>query len=233
MKRKYLKKTLFALCMVIFLGTFVSMVLLFCGPRFKDWQNVLTIISAAFGIFALPFTIYSTYVVWIELRNGTTCSKRKLRCHAKKLSGIINAFTPDYIIYVAGNCSKLYEDYLKFQINPYTNPVALPAILRYYNPPTKKHMLLSKKFYIVSDLIQNLELHGNERIVILDDISKTGDTIKTIKQYLIKKCSVSSANILTCSFVVDKYGYPSSAEPSFYCLRTEVKDDFRFPWRQA
>ena len=25
--------------MVLFLGTFVSTVLLFCGPRFKDWQT--------------------------------------------------------------------------------------------------------------------------------------------------------------------------------------------------
>lgn len=192
-------------------------------------KELLTVVSSLASLIALPLSIYSTYILFIELRNGCTCSKKMIEKGAEKLARDINAFQPTRIIYVDGNSTLLYENYVSKHIKAGCPVIALPNI-----PKTSLSQFGASKVVSTNKFIINVDsctFTSDERVVIFDDITKTGETIKELKKYLIDDCKLSPLNILTCGFITDKFGYANSAEPGFYFLRTEVKDGYRFPWR--
>lgn len=192
-------------------------------------KELLTVVSSLASLIALPLSIYSTYILFIELRNGCTCSKKMIEKGAEKLAHDINAFQPTKIIYADGNSTQLYENYVSKYIKVSCSVVALPNISKTSLCPfgTSK-VVLTNKFIINVD---SCTFNSDERVVIFDDVTKTGETIKELKKYLIDDCKIPPINILSVGFITDKLGYANSAEPSFYFLKTEIKDGYRFPWR--
>lgn len=194
-------------------------------------EDLLTIVSSLASVIALPLSIYSTYILFVELRNGCTCSKRMIEKGAEKLARDINAFQPTKIIYVDGNSTQLYENYVSKHIKAGCPVISLPNIPKTsLSPFGTRKVVLTNKFIIYVD---SCTFNSNERVVIFDDITKTGETIKELKKYLIDDCKIPPINILSVGFITDKLGYANSAEPGYYFLKTEVKDGYRFPWRQS
>lgn len=126
---------------------------------------------------------------------------------AERLAEIIRAFNPSYIIFVKGNNEKLYNKYISWYIKPSKGVIALRATLRCNNPPVNNY-IMTNKFFIETG---NLAIVGaNERAVVFNDVTKTGETVRAIKGYLIGLCGASPDKILTCGFITDIYWHACS-----------------------
>lgn len=195
----------------------------------SQWADILfTALTSLVGFFSLALTVYSTYVLIIEIRNGAFCTKRMVRKGAQELARIIIAFNPSTIIFIAGNSEKLFNEYISKYISFTKTIISLPATLRYNNPPVTSTYIMTNKFFI--DVEDIAKLTSTDRVVIFDDITKTGETIKLLKDYIIDTFKINKSHIITCGFITDQYGYAHSAEPAFYYKKAKIKDNYRFPW---
>ena len=194
--------------------------------NYSKWYNELVVKaglaenSAVRGCMVIKPYGYS---IWEKMH------KKMIEKGAEKLARDINAFQPTRIIYVDGNSTLLYENYVSKHIKAGCPVIALPNIPKTSLSPFGASKVVSTNKFIIN--VDSCTFTSDERVVIFDDITKTGETIKELKKYLIDDCKLSPLNILTCGFITDKFGYANSAEPGFYFLRTEVKDGYRFPWR--
>lgn len=214
-------------------ATIAVIMLYLCSPAEGGaWQRGLfTAATAAAGLIALPLTMYSTFIMYFDIRRGAYCTKRMAHRGARQLAEIMNGFTPSYLIFVQGNSERLYNDYIRAYAVPTKTVLSLPASLRYQSPPVTPACIMTKKFYI--DAQRLAVVSTCDRVIIFDDVTKTGDTVKQLKSYLQGTLHVPDQNILTCGFIVDEYGFAQCAEPAFYFMRAKVKDDYGFPWRRG
>lgn len=214
----------------VYMAASVGLLLGYCtgSSGGAAWVTGLSYIA---GVLALPFTLYSSFVVFEGIRHGRICTKSMAKKGARQIAKIIKSFSPDVIVFVAGNSEDLFNDYIADNLVSSYHTLALPACIRYKRKPyLHDTVLLTNKFFINVSLLSKIA--PNARVVIFDDVTKTGETINVLKEYLTTTRKLPVDNIMTCGFIVDKYGYAKSAEPAFYFKRTEVSDDYTFPWRK-
>ena len=225
------KKTAWMLILAFAMILYIAFLAWLIISYYKDNLDLgVTALSVLTSCLALPLTIYSTFVLFNDIRNGCICTNGMAKAGEKVLSEKINSFQPTVIIYVAGCSNKFFEAYLAKHINLNCRHLVLSATeRRYICPYNPKNVLLTNKFFIDTTPLKTI--NSNERVIILDDVTKTGDTIKRNKSYILISRHLSKLNILTCSFIVDKFGYANCAEPAVYFKKTEVRDDYNFPWR--
>lgn len=189
------------------------------------------VLSSVVGLIALPLTLYSAYVVFVGIRHGRICTKFMAKEGARQIAKLIEIFSPDAIIFVAGNSEKLYNFYIAANLKSSYHTLALPSCPRYkQNPFSPAAVLTTNKFFI--DVFLLGTLGPDDRLVIFDDVTKTGETVSILKTYLTSARRLPDQNIMTCGFIVDKFGYAKNSEPAFYYKKTEVRDDYAFPWRK-
>lgn len=198
---------------------------------FFDKENSATassLISFFLGAVSFVLTFYSTKVLFTDIHHGMICTRRMAEKGARVIAENINSFQPTVIVYVSGN-SDLYKRYIK-QYDKTRAKIYVLSSIRKSNicPYVRDSFICTNKFYLDIELLK--KVCPDDRVVILDDISKTGETVYKISQYLTSVINVPEANILTCGFIVDKYGYAKHALPGFYYKKAEVKDTYTFPW---
>ena len=202
-----------------------------CALKSDFGVTGVAILSALTGLIALPLTVYSSFVVYEGIRHGRICTKAMAKKGAKKIAGLIKIFSPTVIIFVEGNSEDLYNNYIADNLRSSYHTLALPACIRYKQKPFMADTtLLTNKFYIDASLLDLVQ--PSDRVIIFDDVTKTGETIEAIKSYLTSSRKLARENIVTCGFIVDKCGYGKNSEPVLYFKRTEVRDDYAFPWRK-
>jgi phosphoribosyl transferase domain len=194
-----------------------------------NFPNLVTFSTTLTSFISLALTFYSTYLLFFEIKNSCFCSNRKLKKGSKEIAKIIDGFKPTKIVYFGFNTEKLFKKYVFSHLKGHYVPIYLEIMDRTKCVSTISSKVLFSKKYIIN--IENKSFKKSDRIVILDDIVKTGNTLKTIRKYLIKQ-GIKKENIYTCGFITDKYGYGCSGEPEYYYIRTKVKDNYKFPWRK-
>lgn len=212
-------------CVLFILFAIYSYILCF-KPNFP---NLLTFSTTLTAFISLALTFYSTYILFFEIKNSCCCSNKKLKKGSAEIAKIIDIFKPTKIVYFGFNTEKLFKKYVFSHLKGHYVPIYLEIIDRTKYISTISSKVLFSKKYIIN--IEDKNFEKSDRIVILDDIVKTGNTLKTIRKYLIK-LGIKRENIYTCGFITDKYGYACSGEPEYYYIRTEVKDTYKFSWRK-
>ena len=200
------------------------------GSEKKDSAWVKELSMLALSLISFFLAVFSFYVLQTQLHDGSVCTRRTVKKGAKEIGAVIASFAPKYVIYIAGNSGRLYEGYVRKYAGYGSTPIALNSQIRYAVCPQSPRILLTNKFYIDAAPLACLDPH--DRVVIFDDLCKTGETIRALQDELILQCGVKKKNILTCGMIVDQYGYANCAQPAFYYKRVIVQDYYRFPWRQ-
>ena len=223
------KILLLVLIATVGVGLFVAA---FACLLFFDKENGATASSViSFFLCAVSFvlTFYSTKVLFTDIHHGMICSHRMAEKGARVIAENINSFQPTVIVYVSGNSDSLYKRYIK-QYDKTRAKIYVLSSMQKSNicPYVRGSFICTNKFYLDIELLK--KVCPDERIVILDDVSKTGETVYRISQYLTSVIKVPEANILTCGFIVDKFGYAKHALPGSYYKKAEVKDNYTFPW---
>lgn len=224
-KFKYILLIVSIVLLILFLLSAYSVVNSSAETR---WATTL---SLFLGCISFIFSVYSISVLRSNIRDGAICTKRMAKKGGKKIASEINSYKPDFIIYVGKNSNELYMRYIYKYVNLCIakNNIFLQCTKKIYGKSPYKHDILTNKFYIDVEELQSY-LAPKSRVIIFDDITKTGETIIALKDYIINTCGVSDSNILTCGFAVDKYGYASAQVPGYYFMRAEIKDTYHFPW---
>ena len=233
MNHKNVNKLVFTIfCIIVSILSAVILAFFFLKTIIDEStaSKILTAESIVSGLFGLFLTIYSTHILFIEIRNGAFCTKRAIRRALSDLSEKIKIYNPSFILFIQGNSEKLYNQYLKHFISPLKGEICLHANYRYGNPPEPPFIITEKHFIGVSELSR---IKANDRIVIFDDVTKTGKTISALKKRLLEVEKIPEENILTCGFITDQDGFAHCGEPGFYCKKARLRDDYKFPWRNV
>lgn len=195
----------------------------------EDGNKVMSITSFVIGIISFIFTFYSTKILYNQIHDGMICTDKMADKGAAVIADNINSFQPKYIVYVSGNSDKLYRQYIRQYDKSNAQVLMIQSTPKScICPYIKDDCICTNKFYL--DVALLCKIKPDDRVTIIDDITKTGETVHKLLIYLSSVLHVPEANILTCGFVVDKFGYSKYAIPGFYYKRTEVKDNYEFPW---
>lgn len=195
----------------------------------ENSNTALSIISLVLGTVSFILTSYSTKILYVEIRHGMICTNHMAKKGAQVIAEHINLFQPTVIVYVCGNSDNLYRRYIKQHDKSNAVIYILSSIQKScICPYAIEEYVCTNKFYLNIELLK--KIRSDDRVVILDDVSKTGETVYKISQYLTSVTNVPEANILTCGFIVDKFGYAKHALPGFYYKKAEIKDTYTFPW---
>lgn len=224
------KIALFIMLTIVSIVCFaIAFVLLFLFLDNDNKNTALSIISLVIGLISLIFTFYSTRILFIEIRHGMICTDLMAKKGAEVIAENINSFQPNVIVYVLGNSDNLYRRYIRRFDKTNAEIKVISSMSKSCPCPyVKDEFICTNKFYLDVEILKNIG--RDERVVILDDVSKTGETVYSISSYLSKTVHIPESNILTCGFIVDKFGYSKYALPGFYYKRAEVKDNYKFPW---
>lgn len=192
------------------------------------FEKIYNLIISIISIISFVLTIYSTHTIITKLKKSRFCTTKKVKEGSKIIAKKIDNFCPNKIIYFGDHTRKLYNDHIKDNLKGDYEIIYFNIIdkntFNYRLVPT----IFSKKFAIE---VGTHSFKNTDRIILLDDIIITGNTINTIKQYLTS-LGIKEENIYSCSLVVDKNGYCTHGEPEYYYIKEDIEDSYKFSWRK-
>lgn len=181
-------------------------------------------------IVAFIITIVNSLVLIIKFGNCRICSNCKRKRFEKKLLKKIKSIAPTYIfapdrngIYVAKNIIdrwninvplipiKLYDR------NLYSRKIGNPYIYVDY----------SAKYVIEEPLIN---FSADDRILIIDDVVITGDTLIKIQEMFKSLPNVNSKTVYTAALVVDSECFKLKSVPDYF-VKQYATNSYKFTWR--
>lgn len=79
---------------------------------------------------------------------------------------------------------------------------------------------------------ETLKLFSDKKLLIVDDLTMSGDAMLSLKQHMIGVFGFSDRNVMTCTLVTSETAVRTKKAPSFYWKAVE-HHDFFFPWGKA
>ena len=184
----------------------------------------MQIVALTIGSLGFINTVVGLILLWVKLYRQTRCGNRKRKKLEKKLLEQIRYLSPTCILAPDRNGLLIAEEIVKTaQQRIPVVPVTLNSrdLVRAATPT----MLRTSKFLID---VPHITFTAAERILIIDDVVITGETIKAIKDELLRRGV--KAEIFTAALVVDTTCYKSKCIPDKFAWRSDIRN-YRFKWR--
>ncbi len=231
MNNKKIAAIIFVLLICIFLPIIFGNIIGDTTTIVDKWNLILTWVVA---LVSLYIGVLSFIIVFKKLINGDHCSKRQVKKGGEQLAEKIAAFSPTKIVFVTGNTSKLYDRYIKKYNYFLEKDVVRLTCLEKFD--CKLHMNLSDKELLVTNklllLFDQFLFNSEDRVVLLDDVVISGDTITKIHDHLIDKFGINPKNIVTLAYIVDKDAFANTGLPAYYIKKETIDGEYSFPWRK-
>lgn len=90
--------------------------------------------------------------------------------------------------------------------------------------------LETTKWYIL--IPEALSCYALKNLLLVDDLTMTGDGLSRIRHYISNACGISAENIRACALVTSETAVKAKKAPEFYWKVAE-HHDFFFPWGKA
>lgn len=189
-------------------------------------SNTITIISVIVTVISLYFPIKQKYIDWKERK---TISWKEINnigipCLAKKVTEL----EPDVIVTLSGRggiVTNLVITELNNKYPVYTCILKNRIQKTFYKPQDWKMIRTSKWNIFLCPNIYNMLY---KRILIMDDITSSGETIEEIIKELVKN-GISMDNIFSMALVADKETHKNKHIPDFYYKIVNI-DEYTVPW---
>lgn len=186
------------------------------------WNIFSTVVTIIFIVITLVGIILG-----ISFRKRywwRTIKKRGIICLAKKVSEL----DPDIIITLSGRggiVTNLVITELENKYPVYTCILKSKIQKKFYKPSNWKRIITSKwNIFLCPDVYKM----KNKRILIMDDITSSGETIEELINELVKK-GTPRDNIFSMALVADKETHKNKHIPDYYWKIVNI-DEYTVPW---
>lgn len=186
-----------------------------------QWYDIVSLIT---GIVALVITLTNLIILitrYFACRICTVSRRKRLEKKIKRVS----TFEPNCIVAPSRNGVEVAENILH---NEKKSIPIIQALVydrdEWYDDGDE--YLFTSKFVI---RVPKVPKKFAKRILIIDDVSITGETLLVLKNYLEKK--FPRINVRTCALVADNTGSKNTFVPDT-CPKFVDTNTFRFCWRK-
>lgn len=194
-----------------------------------DLNTIFSVIGFIFSIISLPSAIYFIVKKVIDRKH---ISWKKVEKGIKYLVELIEKEKPDIIITFSGKgavVANLVLSELKNEYMLYTCFLRNSSYKERFVIPKNCKSLDTPKWtvYIPNEIFDFVD----KDIWIIDDITRTGVTIKKVAKYLEDK-GIPAHNIHSMSLIADIQVYKSLEIPQHYWKKVNT-DEYSLPWNKA
>jgi len=155
-------------------------------------------------------------------------SWKKVKKGISFLKNIVEQIQPDIIISLSGRggiVANLLINELSNKYPVYTCILKSKLQKKFSKPTNWKKISTSKwQIFIYPELLKM----KNKRILIVDDISSSGETMLLIRKVL-EENRISSDNIFTMALIADKDTHKNKHIPDYYWKMVNI-DEYNVPW---
>lgn len=187
-----------------------------------QWYDIMSL-TLSIASFVITLTNLILLVTrYFACRICTICERKRLE---KKLLKRVCTFKPSCIVAPSRNGVEVAENILRY--GKKSIPIYQATVYdRDFWDGSGDEYLFTSKFVIEKPEIPE-ELA--DRILIIDDVSITGETLLVLKNYLEK--NFPRINVRTCALVADNTGSKNTFVPDT-CPKFVDTNTFRFCWRK-
>lgn len=186
----------------------------------------INLCSLIFSILSLIITVTNLIVFIYKFFLVSYCSINRRKKMSKLMASKVTLLNPDIIIAPSLNGMEVAREIINYSNRNY--PLySIDVQYRYLTPNPSSFTCCSHNFAIN---IPYSHLPKNKRILIIDDLYVTGDTIKCILDHL-EKSGYDKANIFTLGLVVDTFSAKANRFPDYYAKSYNISK-FTFAWRK-
>lgn len=225
------------------------MAIFFAASAMESVSLVVGLVGTIVGIASLTVVVASFFG-----NNFCSMAKRK-RLTEKLTSKLSNAASPTnkyLILTCSGNSVVIaYEIFQKLKARGYddiefvclpiqpkdaVSPIVCPALINpmpsTHTPPThscassnKHYIFFNKRFFISKS-------NSSQKIIVIDDVSTTGSTLKAISDHLITAYGVTASNITTAALITSDICYSASGYPTYFGAKGTL-GNLKMAWRSC
>ena len=195
-----------------------------------DWINVVSIVVGILGLIGtLYFGIKSRRLTekirkfdWIDIEAGVKYLNRRV---ARK-------FQPDIIVTTSAGSASIVANLFIANTEkfiPFYSGISKKIDDEFTHEPKCKQFYMTSRWktYIPDEVFQ----HKNARVLILDDVTLSGDTLARLIELLVKN-GVKRENIFSASLFATDMSITGNRAPDVYWYR--ISDThFYFPWGKS
>lgn len=190
-----------------------------------SFSFIMTLVGWIATIIGLPSAI--GFII-TAIRRRKTLSWRKVKKGVHSLAKEVNKLKPDIIITFSGRGSivaSLIVADLENKYPIYTCVLKGRSNDNFLIPNYWKSFITSKWNIFVPDEILN---YNNHKILIIDDITNTGETIKALTEFL-EKNQIQKEKIFSMSLIADKEVCKNLHIPNYSWKQCDVSE-YNVPW---
>lgn len=176
---------------------------------------IITIISGIIGLYHYLRSIKN--FSWKKVKNGVSFLKE-----------IVESIEPDIIIALSGRGGIVVNLLINELENKYPvyTCILKSKLQKDFSEPSNWMKISTSKWQIF--LYPELLKVSDKRILIIDDITSSGETILSIRDVL-EKNNIPSDNIFSMALVADKDTHRNKHIPDYYWKMVNI-DEYNVPW---
>lgn len=186
-------------------------------------------VSLILSSISIVFTFVNLIIFIWKFYNVHYCSNRRRRKMSKLMANKVNMLNPDIIIAPSINGMEVAKEIINYTTHNYP----LYAIAIHYRHLVQNPSSFSccSHRYAIDIPYPNLSFYkSNKKILIIDDLYVTGDTIECIISDM-EKNGYKKENIFTLGLVVDTLSAKTNRFPDYYAKSYDISK-FTFAWRK-
>lgn len=221
---------------IVIILSLATMILGILGEFFNKRDSSI-VFKSIYIFFATLLTLVSLIVLAKKFYNDHTISNSEAKRQGKKLAGIIGSVNPTHIIIVDGNALNFYEKYVVKNIS-----LAKPTLIRfsaekrlktanfYVTKYTPDYLIVTQQFYLRYNdgLLNNFK--STDKILVFDDVVRTGDTSSQIVDFIKRINNLSYYNFYLLCMIMDR-SLRSSRIIDYAAKTGNLDDTYDYCWR--
>lgn len=192
----------------------------------EKFSNIMTIVGWFVTVISIPGTIFSTITILIRRKN---ISWGKIKKGIKMLRKEVDEIKPDFIISFSGR-GGIVANYLVAELENkyplYMCPLEKRQDDSFGSITGWKYFITSKwKVYIPDDILKLKD----KKILIIDDITVTGETILNLQDELINQHGIKSENLFSMTLLANEQVHLNKNIPHSYWKKVNITK-YTVPW---
>lgn len=184
--------------------------------------NIISLVSVFITIIT---GIIAAFNYFHSIKNF---SWKKVKKGVSFLKNMVEQIQPDIIISLSGRggiVANLLINELSNKYPVYTC-ILKSKLQKYFSEPDGWEKISTSKWQIF--LYPDLLKMSDKRILIIDDISSSGETILSIRE-ILENNKIPSDNIFSMALVADKDTHKNKHIPDYYWKMVNI-DEYNVPW---
>lgn len=194
------------------------------------WLSIiLDNLGLILSVFSSAVTVSTLISVLVKFYARSVCTNEKRVRLEKKLAKNIRQAPPDLIIAPTLNAYGIAENIIKYTEKDIPIlPVVVQSKIKARDPGVK-YTFSTSKFLIKLPAKQDLQ---NKRVLLIDDVVFTGETMRSIADYWEKVYNLEAADLTTAALIVNAPANIYHWVPTFYGFtNSSLSTKFKYTWR--